>query len=393
MRSAFVGDALALVLCAGILVCWAPGYWAVALIEVPVFLLTAFWLVRVVLARVPVESVGILVAVAGLAGWGALQLAAGQSVYPFETMKALLYWAANAAVFTLAFHISIESGSRNRFLRALLWFSFVLSLITVVQYFTSGGKVFWLFPTAYQRVLGPFIYKNQCAAFIELAFPLALYQSLVDRRHSWLYTAMAATMFATAIAAVSRAGAVLVMAELMAIVILACARKLISVRAFGLTLGRMAAVCLVVTLIVGWQVTWEKFRQPEPAHIRQELFLSSMAMIADRPWTGFGLGSWPAVYPAYARFDNGQIANRAHNDWAEWAGEGGLPFFVILASIAVWSIPRSIASLWGIGVIAVFVHCALDYPLREPALAALFFAILGAVGGRAREIQDSSSFE
>src|SRR5207245_1914693 len=61
------------------------------------------------------------------------------------------------------------------------------------------------------------------------------------------------------------------------------------VRTFGRTLGRMAAVCLVVTLIVGWQVTWEKFRQPEPAHIRQELFLSSMAMIADRPWTGFGL--------------------------------------------------------------------------------------------------------
>jgi len=392
MRSAFTGDALALILCAGILVCWAPGYWAVALVEVPVFLLATIWLIRVALARVPVESAGILIAVAGLAVWGALQLAAGQSVYPFETVKALLYWFANAAVFALAFHVSIETGSRNRLLRALLWFSFVLSLITVVQYFTSGGKVFWLFPTEYQRALGPFIYKNQCAAFIELAFPVALYQSLVDRRHSWLYTAMAATMFATAIAAVSRAGAVLVMAELMAILVLACARKLISLRTFSLALGRMAAVCMVVTLIVGWQVTWEKFRQPEPFHIRQELFLSSMAMIAERPWTGFGLGSWPTVYPAYARFDNGQIANRAHNDWAEWAAEGGLLFFAILVSIAVWSIPRSIASLWGIGVIAVFAHCALDYPLREPALAALFFAILGAVGGRAREIRDSSSF-
>jgi len=230
MRSAFIGDALAVVLCAGILVCWAPGYWAVALIEVPVFLLAVLWLIQVALAREPVGNAGILVAVAGLAAWGGVQLIAGQSVYPFETGKAILYWAANATVFTLAFHVSSEISSRNRFLRALLWFSFVLSLITVVQYFTSGGKVYWLFPTEYERVLGPFIYKNQCAAFIELAFPVALYQSLVDRRHSWLYTAMAATMFATAIAAVSRAGVVLVSAELIAILVLACARKLISLR-------------------------------------------------------------------------------------------------------------------------------------------------------------------
>jgi len=66
MRSAFIGDALAVVLCAGILVCWAPGYWAVALIEVPVFLLAVLWLIQVALAREPVGNAGILVAVAGL---------------------------------------------------------------------------------------------------------------------------------------------------------------------------------------------------------------------------------------------------------------------------------------------------------------------------------------
>ena len=389
----FTSNVLALVLSAAILVCWTPGYWTVALLDVPVFLLAALWLLRIAQARVPVAGAGILLAVAGLAGWGAFQLAAGQSVYSFETTKAVIYWAANAAVFLLAFQVSSETGLRNRFLRSVLWFSFAISLISVVQYFTSVGKVFWLFPTPYQHMLGPFIYKNQCAAFIELAFPVALYQSLVDRRHSWLYTAMAATMFATAIAAVSRAGALLVTAELLAILGLACAQKLISLPSFVRTLGRTAAVCLAVSMIVGWQVTWEKFRQPQPLHIRQELLRSSIAMIADRPWTGYGLGSWPTVYPAYARFDNGQVANRAHNDWAEWAAEGGLPFFALLVSIAAWSVRRAITSIWGIGVIVVFAHCAVDYPLREPAIAALFFALLGAVGGRAKEIRNTSSFE
>ena len=61
---------------------------------------------------------------------------------------------------------------------------------------------------------GPFLYQNQCAAFIELVFPLAVYQSLVDRRHSLVYMTIAAGMFATVIAAVSRAGVARLAAEL-----------------------------------------------------------------------------------------------------------------------------------------------------------------------------------
>ena len=102
-----------------------------------------------------------------------------------------------------------------------------VSLLTVVQYFTSEGKVFWLFRTEQERVLGPFLYKNQCAAFLELVFPLAVYQSLVDRRQSLLYVAMAAAMFAAVIAAVSRAGVLIVVSELIAILLFAWFRGLI----------------------------------------------------------------------------------------------------------------------------------------------------------------------
>jgi hypothetical protein len=28
----------------------------------------------------------------------------------------------------------------------------------------------------------------------------------------------------------------------------------------------------------------------------------------------------------YARFDVGKTVNHAHNDWAEWAVDGGIPF-------------------------------------------------------------------
>lgn len=104
--------------------------------------------------------------------------------------------------------------------------------------------------------------------------------------------------------------------ELVAVELLGWRRGLIS----GVNLRRRLAWTLVfvasLAAVVGWQGTLEKFREPEPYRVRSELLRSSLAMIADKPLTGFGLGTWAVVYPAYARFDNGLAANHAHNDWA-----------------------------------------------------------------------------
>lgn len=375
-----LADALAALLFAGILTCWAPGYWPVALVQAGAFLLLA----RVLVEGRPVLTEFVALPVVGLVAWGAWQLASGTTVYGFETAKAVLYWVANAAVLLVAREACDSTYTRNRFLRGILWFGAALGLLTIVQYFTSVGRVFWLFPAQEARVLGPFLYKNQCAAFIELVFPLAVYQSLVDRRHSVVYLTMAATMFAVVIAAVSRASVALVTAELMMILLLAWRRGLMPAVSLRKTLVRMAALSVVLAAVVGWQVTLEKFREPEPYRVRRELLMSSLAMVAGRPWAGFGLGTWPVAYPAYARFDNGLGANHAHDDWAEWAAEGGIPFLALVAMIAVWSVRPAADSLWGLGIPAVFAHSLVDYPLREPALAAVFFAMLGALAARAK---------
>jgi len=39
----------------------------------------------------------------------------------------------------------------------------------------------------------------------------------------------------------------------------------------------------------------------------------------------------------------------------------------------------------GPGHPGVFAHSLVDYPLREPALAAMLFALLGALAARARD--------
>ena len=70
-------------------------------------------------------------------------------------------------------------------------------------------------------------------------------------------------------------------------------------------------------------------------------------MVRDRPLAGFGLGTWSDAYPAYAHFDDGNFVNQAHNDWVQWAAEGGVPFFLIMLAIAALTVRPAIRSLWG----------------------------------------------
>jgi O-antigen ligase len=110
-------------------------------------------------------------------------------------------------------------------------------------------------------------------------------------------------------------------------------------------------------------------------------------MIRDRPLTGFGLGTWSEVYPGFARFDDGRFANQAHNDWAQWAAEGGLPFFLLMAVVVGLAVRPAYRSLWGLGLLAVFMHGFIDYPMQQrPALAAFFFALLGIVNAYAGKV-------
>ena len=149
-------------------------------------------------------------------------------------------------------------------------------------------------------------------------------------------------------------------------------------------LARIAALAIVsggvLVMITGWETTWKRLQEPNPYSLRADLLRSSVAMARDRPLTGFGLGAWSSAYPGYARFDDGSFVNQAHNDWAQWAAEGGIPFLAVMLAVVALLARPALASLWGLGLMAVFVHVWIDYPFEQrPALAAFLFAMAGAL--------------
>jgi O-antigen ligase len=369
---------LAAILCFGILTLWVPARWALSTFQVALF---AFAGVRLIRRRsVDLNFVGCLLAVAAV--WGALQAVAGWSVDRVTTLEATLNWMANLAAFALAADLYRNAEEREGFLRGALIFTSILAVVSIFTFLTSpAGKVFWIFETASDsRTLGPFVYKNQYAAFVETILPLAILGIIRDRQRWILHAAIAATLFASVVNGGSRMGSILCLAEIVVLPLIAFWRGMIDRRVLArVVLGSLAAV-VVFTGIVGWQALWKRLQEPNPYSLRQDLVLSSVSMARDRPLTGFGMGTWPEAYPGYARFDDGTFVNQAHNDWVQWADEGGLPLLVLMLAIAAWSVQPAVQSLWGVGILCVWIHGLLDYPMQQrPALAAFFFALLGAL--------------
>ncbi len=369
---------LAAILCFGILTLWVPARWALSAFQVALFALAALRIFQRRSAGLP--FVGCLLAIA--VAWGGLQAAAGWSVDRVTTLDATLNWVTNLAAFALAADLYRNAEERERFLRGALIFTCILAVVAIFTFLTSPpGKIFWIFDIAADsRTLGPFVYKNQYAAFIETILPLAMIGVIRDRRRWILHAAIAATLFASVVMGGSRMGSILCLAEIVMIPVIAFWRGMIDGRVLArVVLGSLGAVVLF-TGVVGWQTLWKRLQEPNPYSLRQDLVLSSVSMVRDRPLTGFGMGTWPEAYPGYARFDDGTYVNQAHNDWVQWADEGGLPFLILMLAIAGWSVRPAIQSLWGVGILCVWIHGLLDYPMQQrPALAGFFFALLGVL--------------
>ncbi len=111
------------------------------------------------------------------------------------------------------------------------------------------------------------------------------------------------------------------------------------------------------------------------------------------PW-GTGIGSFVEVFKVHEPTE--MLAhsywNHAHNDWLEWAMEGGVPALVLMALALVGWAVRAVAllrsrhhgrieiqlALTGVIILLILGGASLvDYPLRTPALASV--AALAAI--------------
>jgi len=355
----------------GIATLWINDRLAWCIFQLGVFALTAWTLVSARRLRLPASAIPIICA----ALWPWLQIAFHATAAPPNTLIEGLNWITFLATFYLAAETLADSGERRYFLALATIAGTVMAVIAVLQRYTSNGKVYWLFPSGYtEDVFGPFVNRNQFAAWLELIFPAALYLAgFATGRTRTLFAGAAAITFAVILASGSRAGAILALAEAITIVATLTLRKRLQTTIPFLILAVLA------TGVFGYDTLASRLHSSGPESVRLDAVRASVQMLRDKPLTGFGLGSWASVYPAYAGSDSGVTVNQAHNDWAQWAAEGGVPFAFFLATFAFLLCKSAVPSIYGVGTVAFLLHAFLDYPMQQrPALAAWFFAVAGA---------------
>lgn len=372
---------------ASVSVMFVGDKWATSIPETGSCVLAAVWMLRFASARAVPRLSFILAPFGFVVLWAVIQIQAGWTVYRWQTWLSALYWLSNFAVLFAGIQTFCDSRVREQFLRWLVLFGFAVAVVSSLQALTSNSKVYWTFDTRYHGwvVMGPFVYHNQYAAFIELVLPVALYIALVDRLWRWFWLLISATLYASVFIAGSRAGFLLTSLELIVIPLgLIRDRRLPAYAAAGAA-AMLTGMVILLAISAGPGYLLERFRIKDPYSIRRELVESSIMMFRARPLTGIGLGNWATAYPAYASFDDGTYANQAHNDWAQWAVEGGLPMLCLMLALAVWIFPRAIRTGWGCGAAAVLLHCFVDYPIQRPAVAAVFFSLIAAVASSQTE--------
>ncbi len=377
---------LVLALFLATLTLWVPSYWPVAAFEIAVFVIAG---VATVLARQPAVGAGFpLIILSSIVLWGCLQLLTGSSINRFETERATLQWMTWAAVYYLGIS-SFKEESVARLVRiAIVWFGVTIAVEAILQAYLSPGKVFGIFHTGYQHfVMGPIIYHTHFAVFIETILPIALFLAF----ESYTYLGIAAVLLAALVVSASRGGLIIASAEVLVVLFLAYRQKPDADRRIIRIALALAGVTAILTLIVGFRTASERFSSEALAAGRLQFAISTLHMIAVHPLIGWGLGCWPTVYPAFATFDPGALVNQAHSDWLQWTAEGGLPVGLAMLSLALWAIKPALRSIWGIGILAVLIHAAFDYPFSRPAIGAWPILILAMAATCNHNIQTATT--
>ena len=112
-------------------------------------------------------------------------------------------------------------------------------------------------------------------------------------------------------------------------------------------------------------------------------------MFEHKPIAGWGLRSFPVVYPQFRSFYTTFFVNEAHNDYLQLLVEMGLLGFGVMVWFLIVVFRRALSKIknWAsdvsgavtlaciLGCTGILIHSTVDFNLQIPANAALFYVI------------------
>ena len=398
------------VLMFGPLALGAVDLWAIFILEAGAAVLLLLWTIAAAISPLGlrIRLSPLLAPMLLYFGVGVLQLVLGRSGYAYNGVMELQLALAYAA---LAF-LLLQSLQRNSDFARLGWilagFGFAVAVFGIWQAFTGNGKIYWVIQRRDAVLFGPYANHSHYAALMELLMPFALVIAAGRSEHGGkkiLLGFAAALMAGSVVLAHSTGGLIAIAGETLVFFVLV--RRSHKGAALNLrTAAVLLAIGLGVVLFLVWADRGSSLEHltalHDPMHSttttsRFAIAKDSLRMFVGRPILGWGLGSFPLVYPQYQSYYSVFLINHAHNDYLEALTEAGIfgfgamIWFVVVLyrsaakKLADWSHdPRASMRLAAlVGCTGMLIHGLYDFNLHIPGNAALFFALSWiATGGK-----------
>lgn len=373
--------------------------WAIFVLELGAAGLFLLWCVRQAQSgEVVIFNNPVFVPMLVFAALIALQLATGRTAYRYQTVSlGLLYCAYGLLCFLVV--QALRRTSQIKLLAVVLSiYGAGVAMFALIQSMASPTRLYGLrTPHFGGWIYGPYVNHNHYAGLMEMLVPIPLVLALTRfaRGPRRILVAVAAALMAgTIFLSGSRGGMAALTVQIAALGFLLNAKG--KNRRAGVALG----VFLVITVgLLAWLGGGELTKRLASIHsetrtelsggIRMAINRDGLRMFARKPVLGWGLGTFPDVYPQFRSFYTNFFVNQAHDDYLQLLVEmGALGFATMLwLMVAVFrgaarKLGRWIGEVNGavtlaalLGVIGILVHSFVDFNLQIPANAALFYVL------------------
>ncbi len=337
-------------------------------------------------------------------GQAAAPLTAPISIAPAATIKAVIM----AALTVLAFWSARETAGRGvlrTLVRPVAWSGLVVSVVAIFFRAEGADLIYGIAPVASNAVpYGPYVNPNHLGTWLIMALPLtcgyvvarvrrrANGQSLasnLDAPMVWLLGS-AALMLMAAIISLSRSTAVGLCVG--AMVGAACALRRTPRAAGWIAAAAVVAVAIALWLPATMRLA-SRFDKPEftATWARPQIWRETMPIVRDFALTGTGMGGYSTAMLLYQKTDRTLFFNQAHNQYLQFATDGGLLLLIPLICAAIafgLALSRKLAAdrapmFWIrtgalAAIAAALVQSLWETGLRMPANA-LLFALVCAI--------------
>jgi O-antigen ligase len=334
----------------------------------------------------------------------AAQLVFRQSAYWYVTKHEALRYVSYGIVFLVAAECVVQEKARRMFALVMGTFGAFYALFALVQQLRPNGKIFWVHSPklAGSMIYGSYVNSNHYAGLMEMLVPIPLVLSmghLLKGGQRILAGSSAALMASTIFLSLSRGGMIALSLEIVLFAALTLPKRRSSRAVAGIM--SMSVLVLAILLLLGKGQVLGRLGDLSPG-IRLDITRDCLRMFTRHPVLGWGLGTFPTVYPGYRSFYTNLFINEAHNDYAQLLVETGLLgfglmlwFLVLLYQFGLptsrrwefkWDGAVSLAAL--LGCTGMLFHSFVDFNLQIPANAALFYVLCALA---ASELPASSS--